>query len=427
MYCPACYRRPLLLLYLGAAGLASAQELPPLNPASEGLTPERIAEIRRIFQVESETTSSDQSIRIVGDCISYPDKSTLLSFTEDVRAALERTLRAPSAKTTDDSRAVTFRGPQFRILIRGSLSEPDAISNGAPASVRSRLASNRTGTETRPGLTLLLTNPGPQLDPHELSEHIVDGLIRLKILSMSAPDQRPTPPPAWFTRGITRTFDPQGRQPDYDHVRSLYFAGKLPPAGYLTGTSPALVLAEPAIATELLSFWLSYPDVPGRFRTLCQRLAAGDAWTPALFFETCMGVRDPVLADRAFDAWMADRTSNVLSLGLTTPEFARRTAVRLQLFPGRNGVPAELGDSPLPMETLLEPAAAAWAPEAARHLRAEALRAAAGRGDAFREACETIADILKKIEAGRPPRNAARLLGIAREQILNSANVPPRP
>ena len=178
MYRPACCRRPLLLFYLGVAGLASAQELPPLNPASEGLTPERIAEIRRIFQVESETTSSDQSIRIVGDCISYPDKSTLLSFTEDVRAALERTLRAPSAKTTDDSRAVTFRGPQFRILIRGSLSEPDAISNGAPASVRSRLASNRTGTEIRPGLTLLLTNPGPQLDPHELSEHIVDGLIR---------------------------------------------------------------------------------------------------------------------------------------------------------------------------------------------------------------------------------------------------------
>ena len=89
MYRPACCRRPLLLLYLGVAGLASAQELPPLNPASEGLTPERIAEIRRIFQVESETTSSDQSIRIVGDCISYPDKSTLLSFTEDVRAALD--------------------------------------------------------------------------------------------------------------------------------------------------------------------------------------------------------------------------------------------------------------------------------------------------------------------------------------------------
>ena len=385
------------------------------------LTPERIAEIRALARLEEETSNADQSVSVVGDCIPYADKTVLLNFTEDVRTVLERTLRAPAAKTVPDSRAVTFHGPQFKIRLYGKLSSPDAATNGAPSHIATKLTPYRLGRENLPTLTLTITNPGERLSPHELSYRLVDGMVRLKVLSYATPGKRPSPPAAWFTLGLTRSFDPQGRQPDYDAVRKLYFAGRLPPLASLTGENPAVTLANPELTTELASFWLSFPDVPARFRTLCTRLGQGEPWSDKLFLETSLGSDDRQQADRLFDLRMARRAADVLSLGVTTPEFAKRTAVSLQLFPGKYGVPADFADTPQPLELLLEPEAAQWAPQAARLLRAEALRAAAGRGDAFREAAEAIAEILHGISIGKPPENAARALQMAREQMLNSA------
>ncbi|MGN0844219.1 MAG: hypothetical protein ACI4QT_03250 [Kiritimatiellia bacterium] len=391
-----------------------AQEMVPL-------TPERIAEIRKLARLEEETSNSDQSICVAGDCIPYPDKTVLLNFTEDVRSVLERTLRAPAAKTVPDSQAVTFHGPQFKIRLYGRLSSPDAATNGSPSHIATKLTPYRIGHENLATLTLTITNPGERLSPHELSYRLVDGLVRLKVLSYATPAKRSSPPASWFTLGLTRSFDPQGRQPDYDAVRTLYFAGRLPPLASLVGENPAVTLANPELTTELAIFWLSFPDVPARFRTLCTRLGQGEPWSADLFLETSIGSTDRQKADRLFDLRMARRAADVLSLGVTTPEYAKRTAIALQLFPGKYGVPADFADTPQPLELLLEPETAKWAPQTARLLRAEALRAAAGRGDKFREAAEAIAEVLHGISIGKPPKNAARILQLAREQMLNSA------
>lgn len=385
------------------------------------LTPERIAEIRKLAQLEEETSNSDQSICVAGDCIPYADKAVLLNFTEDVRSVLERTLRAPAAKTVPDSQAVTFHGPQFKIRLYGRLSSPDAATNGSPSHIATKLTPYRLGRENLATLTLTITNPGERLSPHELSYRLVDGLVRLKVLSYATPANRPSPPASWFTLGLTRAFDPKGRQPDYDAVRTLYFAGRLPPLASLVDESPAVTLANPELTTELAIFWLSFPDVPARFRALCTRLGQGEPWSANLFLETSIGSTDRQKADRLFDQRMARRAADVLSLGVTTPEYAKRTAIALQLFPGKYGVPADFADTPQPLELLLEPETASWAPQAARLLRAEALRSAAGRGDKFREAAEAIAEVLHGISIGKPPKNAARALQLAREQMLNSA------
>lgn len=395
--------------------------------AEEAEAPPDAAEIRarieRLRQAvgsgSAETANADRSTIVSGDLLPYPDRVVLLGFVDDLRTALELQLGARSA-APELVPAVSFRGPDFRFAVR-ALADPDGTN--APASVRTALRPRRSADSVLPAATLDVLNPANALDPREFAETVVDDLLRLKVLyAAPARGAAPKPPPRWLAAGLARLQDAAVRQGDYDATRDLWFRAQLPPLPELASANAPFPSAEPAVAAQLAAFWLSFPDPAARFRDLCRLLGSGVPWTPGLFLSTSLGTSDPLEGDRAFDAWLWGRVHHVLSPGATTPELVARTLVALQLFPGRDGVPADLADRPQPLERLLEPASAAWAPEAATALRIRVLRMAAGRGDAYRAAVGEFAGILADLaRGGRRARRAAERLPAAREALTHAA------
>lgn len=382
--------------------------------------PPSLREIRRLVQPESETASADGRIRVRGDCLPFPDKVVLLGFLEDLRGALDDAFGLREAHDPD-GRSESFSCDAFRILLRAVV---DADAPDAPASVSHRLDPSGPAREA-PSLVVTVTNPANGLEPHRLAACVADGLLRLKVLAGRLPGVRPVPPPRWFGEGLARHVDPGGRQADCDAVRDDWFRARVPPSFDLLAADAPRTSADPAVAAQLVAFWLSFPDPGRRLRTLCLRLAHGVPWSPELFFSTSVGDASPLAGDRAFDAWLYARTARILSVGVTTPSLVARTRVRMQIFPGRDGVPADWADAPQPLERLLEPDSAPWAPAVARELRAWILRQAAGRGDAYREAARLYADFFSDVLAGgRRLRGASDRLSDARAALDASATPP---
>jgi len=411
-----------VLSLLAAAPARAAENLPPPPAPVAGVTIDvSVAdEIRRLAQVESETASSDGFIRVRGDCLPFPDKAVLLGFLEDLRTALGDAFGLRTAAPADAPEA-DFSGPAFRILLR-AVADPDAPD--APASVSHRIdpAGPANG---RAALVVTVANPANGLEPHRLAACVADGLLRLKVLERRIPGLRPCPPPSWFADGLARLIDPGLRQFDFDAVRDTWFRGRLPPSFDLLADPADKAAVDPAAAAQLVSFWLSFPHPERRLRTLSTRLAHGVPWSPELFFSTSLGDASALGGDRAFDAWLYGRVTHVLSIGETTPSLVARTRVQMQVFPGRDGVPADWADAPQPLERLLEPDSAPWASAVARALRARILRQAAGRGDAYREAARQYADFFSDVIAGgRRLRGAADRLSDARAALEASATGP---
>ena len=407
------------LALIAAAAPLRAEEAPAAPDAAEIRA--RIERLRRaVGSGAAETANADRTTIVSGDLLPYPDRVVLLGFVDDLRTALEGQLGARRA-APELVPAVSFRGPDFRVAVR-ALADPDGTN--APASVRTSLRPRRSADSVLPAASLDVLNPANGLDPREFAETVVDDLLRLKVLyAAPARGVAPRPPPRWLAAGLARLADTAVRQGDFDETRALWFRAELPPLPELAAEDAPFPSAEPAVAAQLAAFWLSFPDPAARFRDLCRLLGSGVPWTPGLFLSTSLGTSDPLAGDRAFDAWLWGRVHHVLSPGATTPELVARTLVALQLFPGRDGVPADLADRPQPLERLLEPESAAWAPVAATELRLRILRLAAGRGDAYRAAVEEFADILADLaRGGRRARRAAERLPAARDALTHSAD-----
>ena len=412
---------PLLALAAPARAESSAPAPAP-SPATVGATIDVsvVDQIRRLAQVESETASADGFIRVRGDCLPFPDKAALLGFLEDLRTALGEAFGRRNAPPADAPEA-DFAGPVFHILLRAVV-DPDATNAPASVSHRIDLSGPANGGAA---LVVTITNPANGLEPHRLAACVTDGLLRLKVLERRANGLRPRPPPPWFAEGLARLLDPGLRQSDFDAVRDTWFRGRLPPSFDLLAKPSGPRSVDPAAAAQLVSFWLSFPHPERRLRTLSTRLAHGVPWSPELFFSTSLGDASALTGDRAFDAWLYGRVTHVLSLGVTTTSLVARTRIQMQVFPGRDGVPADWADVPQPLERLLEPDSAPWAASAARALRARILRQAAGRGDAYREAARQYADFFSDVIAGgRRLRGAADRLSDARAALDASATPP---
>lgn len=403
---------PCLAAFLVAPLLSLAEE-----PAGNALTNEKLDAIRAMVRTDTETSNADGSIRVSGDCLPFADKSVLLGFTGDLRGGLERILRARSAEDTERLQAVSFHGPRYRILLRGIPAEPTNRLASTSVSIRPYVP----GQNYLPTLVATIENPTNQPDAHELGEELVDGLLRLKVLSFARPGIRPEPPARWFSAGLARAIETNARQGSYDAVRHDWFRGDVPMIPRLLAKDSAYPSADPDIAAQLVEFWLDAPDVPGRFRHLCEQLGTGTPWSGSLFLETAIGTKNPIEGDKAFDRWILDRQRTILSPGRTTPELIARTLVTMQLVPGWEGVPADFGDTPLPLDRLLDPKLKKIAPIIARNRESFVLRQAAGRGDAFRAAAQLYSEVLRSIAKGKPLRDAAKRLEEAKRAMTLSA------
>lgn len=407
----ATFRR-ILLGVLASAGLSL-----PAEPTDNALTNEKLDAIRALAETDPETSNADGSIRVAGECLPFADKSILLGFAGDLRDGLERVLRARGAEDGSRLQAVSFHGPRYRILLRGVPGDHTNLVASTSVSVRPYVP----GQNYLPTLVATIENPANELDAHELGEELVDGLLRLKVLSYARPNVRPEPPARWFSVGLARAIETEARQQSYDALRHDWFRADLPPIPRLLAKDSSYPSADADIAAQLVEFWLDAPDIPARFRQLCEKLGAGTPWSGALFLETAIGSRNPIQGDKAFDRWILDRQKTILSPGRTTPELISRTLVTMQLFPGLEGVPADFGEAPVPLDRLLDPRLKTIAPTIARNRESFVLRQAAGRGDAFRAAAQLYSEVLRSIAKGKPMRNASQRLEEAKRAMTLSA------
>ena len=412
------FLRTVAALAALAAATAAAQEAAGAAPEDEAAA--RLERIRRIAaQGAAETPNADRTTVIAGEALPFADRSVLLGFVDGLRAELERQLGARRA-SAELLPAVSFRGPAFRILVRAARDDADP---DAPASIRLSIHPRRSPAAALPAAVIDISNPANDLDSREFATTVVHALLVLKAAYAAPEGKDVSIPPEWFAAGLARLMDPSVRQADYDAVRETWFRAALPTLPELAVPVFSYAEADPAVAAQVAAFWLSFPDPAARFRDLCARLGSGERWTSALFVETSLGAGDLPEGDRAFDAWLWGRDRHILSPGATTPELVARTLVDLQVFPGRDGVPADLADRPQPLERLAEPENAAWAPAAAEALRARILRRAAGRGDAFRAAAGEFAAILDDLpRGGRRARHALERLPAARAALTASAD-----
>ena len=432
----------LALAFLAAS--AAAQEVPeepaaPAPPSGEEtpgrLTDEQLDRVRALTVrsgAADSLRSSDGTIRVSGAILPHADRAALMGFVSDLRDALEAKLGARGA-SPEEAPAVSFRSDAFRILVRAL---PDPGGTNLSASVETALDPLRAGRDWQFPLVVTVRNPANGLDAHVLGERTVRGLLDLKVLSSAwaaagagrAPAADPVPFPAWFGAGLARSLDPATRQDDFDWVRDASAAGRLPPLAALLAADAPAPAASPALAAQLVEFWLSAPDRPRRFGALCAALASGGPWTPELFLSTSLGAArtDPAAAAADFSAWMEARSSRVLSPGETTGSLVVRTAAAMRLVPGKGGVPEGVSDGPMPLEKLLEPDAREWAPAAARHLKTEIYRGALGRGDAYRAACDLFAAYFDEAAKPKPDLGLAiPLLRAARAQLARAAGDGP--
>ena len=392
--------------------LPPSGEAPPAVPVpAEELN--QIARLAMGVGTNAVLRSADGGVRVLAPELPPPDRAVLLGFATDLRDALEAKLGARGAPP-DEARHASFRTDDCRLLVRCLA---DAAGTGAPARVETRLDPHRPGRSWQIPLVATVSNPENGLDPHVLAARIVRGWLDLKVLTLAwgagDPSARPAPVPAWFAAGLARSLDPATRQDDFDAVLDAHLAGRLPPLRALLAADAPAPAADDALAAQLVEFWLSAPGSALRFGRLCAALAAGRAWTPALYLATAGRPADPATAESAFEAWLRERASAVLSPGETTDSLVARTAAAMRLVPGRDGVPAGFADGPQPLERLLEPDTRDWAPEAARRLKASVLRGAFGRGDAYRDACTAFADFFD--EAARPAPDLGRAIPLLRE------------
>ncbi len=362
--------------------------------------------------------NSDGTFRIGGPGFpAYADRSVLLEFAGEVRSRVEAAL--PGLFPEGCGAVVSLFSPS-------SPPAPDGVSPDGVAHVAAPAFSApvRRGTGFFAGAKIVVENPWGGLDARAVAGRVVEALLGAAVATDAASARAqgtPRLPARWFAAGLARTFDSAARQADYDATRGAWSRARLPPVSHLSGADSPWPDADPALAAELVSWWLSFPDRAGRWAALRGRLASGEPWTADLFFATGPGT-DDLAADRDWDSWLIARRRLVLTPGVTTRSHVVRTLAALDLVPGEDGVPEDFSDRPQSLVRLFEPSSREWAPAAAAAKLAELAQLSAGRGDAFRAASARLSPLLALVASRRRlPPGAATEAAAALAALAQSA------
>lgn len=361
-----------------------------------------------LYRAQAETSASSDGSIVVdgGGALQYPERSVLLELLGDVRARVAAALGP----------AFFPASSRLKVVLRASIDGTDPETRHAFVAPPGFDAFRGDGGEGGIAVTLAVRNPEDGLDARVLVARAVEGLLGAAVVADggSARNRAPNSAfriPRWFSAGLARTFDLAARQEDFDKVRAGWARGMIPPVRHLATVDSAFAEADEALAAELVSWWLSFPDAAARWEALRGRIAAGEPWTPKLFFETASRDGDEMEADRNWDAWLISRRRTILSPGVTTRAAVARALSILVLRPGLDGVPEDFAASPQPLVRLLEKEARPWRAAVAGRKAQLLARESIGRGDAFRNAAAEIAEVLGRLAEGKAPgkRDAVRL------------------
>ncbi len=362
-----------LALALGCAPVFSQEATLELSEVSQ-----RTAEKLRSY---SGTSNADETVRVSGEPFNSVDKQIIMQFAEDVRSRLQM--------LTDSS----FTGDAYRLSIYAEDGESDR-----PCIIDKNLMSPAIGLQRLPTIRISIVNPS-KMDARDLAREICDGYLSMKVLVSAQGSSHAEPPARWFTAGLARYLDTVSRQDDAEDVFTKWQSAKLPPLWKLALKNSPYPSANIEVASQLVAYWLDFPDRRKRMDLLCRALGAGDLWSPALFAETSSGLVDLRQADRSFDSWLLDRCDTVLTPGRTRREFIVRTYYALTLNPGEDEAALEIPASS-PLSLLVDRLDEEWIRNCARSKTERIMRLSAGRGAKFRKAAEKYAEFFDGVVRG---------------------------
>lgn len=356
---------------------------------------EKLGEYNGIF-------NSDQTVRVSGEPLNSVDKQIIMQFVEDVRSRLQQLTNS------------SFTGEPYRLSIFAENAEPDR-----PCLIEKDLLSPKVGYKNQPTIRISIINPS-KMDARDLAREICDGYLSMKVL-VSAQDSTYAEPPAhWFTAGLARYLDTAPRQDDAESFLAKWHAAKLPPLWKLALINSPHPSADVDVATQLVAYWLSFPDRGKRLDLLCRALGAGDPWSPTLFAETSSGLVELRKADRDFDVWLLARRDTVLVPGQTHRELVTRAYFDLVLNPGKDNAALDVPVNASP-SVLVDRIDEAWTRPCARTKADRIMRLSAGRGAKFRKAAEKYAEFFDGVFRGEAKPKLLATLRLAEIMLRDSA------
>lgn len=346
-------------------------------------------------------SNADETVRVSGKAFNSVDKQIIMGFVEDVRARLQMLT------------ATSFMGDYYRVLVSAENSEPDR-----PCVIVKQLMAPALGRQRLPTIRISVTNSA-RLDARDLARELCDGYISLKVLALAGPEASPAPAARWFTAGLAHYLDSDLRQDDAEDMLKRWRAAHVPPLWVLAAAQSPHASASHEIAAQLVAFWLDFPDRGLRLESLCQALATGRAWSPALFIETSSQADGMLRADRDFDTWLLNRHDSVLTPGRTRSEFVVRAYYLLMLQPGVDGVPDEVPAN-ASLTLLVERRDEPWARKVAHTKSDRLMRLSAGRGDKFRKAAVMYAEFFDGVVRREPATKLFSKLRLAELLLRDS-------
>ncbi len=303
----------------GEQPTAAVMELP--TGAADML--ERVAELDRAAGVGNR----DGSIRVAGTGLDAGGKLELLNFLETARSRLKSLLGAPARSLDYETSVIVQPGAE-----------------DSPATIDWRVE-----TGTRPELHLLLRDPAAA-EAREVVYRYYEALLMADVVAAGwRPEMAESKSvlrredggafPGWFAAGLARLPERIRRQDDAEAVLDRWSHAALPCLEVLVAQFSPYADTNPALAAQLLAWFLDYPERYQRYSSLKEQLSRGDSWDRAL--AEAVGGPGTGLADldSDWDKWLLARRWTVLTPGQTHPALAGRLRSQLVMWPGASGVP----------------------------------------------------------------------------------------
>ena len=244
----------------------------------------------------------------------------------------QRNYRSPVLVFTDRVRESLARSTGLTFSPKNGLLE---IAIGSQTNRDTSVKSRRFRDPASGALKERIELPDPEgADLDRFRAAICAALLNLWVADH---DRDPATPPAtlppWLGEGFARHTFRENRQQNLDRTLRLWSNACLPPAAGLWAADSTAAIREPAVAATLCGFLTKRDAESFHLKSLLLRVAAGEAWTPALLAKTLAGTDDLTAFDQWMDRLMLASVRTVVAPGMTTAGIARRFRSSLLLYP----------------------------------------------------------------------------------------------
>lgn len=231
--------------------------------------------------------------------------------------------------------------------------------------------------------------------------------------------------PAWLWQGAAQNVDVAFKARNSELVLEQWTSGRLLSPVYRlahdadaegdNGRDPALYRAVSGLWVQWL---LSLPRPEQVSRGLLERLARGHRLSQAWLVSVLPDCDTVSAADELWDRWMLKQRRMVYQPGRCTPQVLNRFRAELLLYPGRFGIPLDVGGrGPIALRDLVGMRSASWMSAFARGRCAGLTVAALGRGDELGDVAAAYCRFFEALARRVRKERLLDLLRVAEQQL----------